>query len=39
VDYIPKTNAVILLDVVHKLRENVNRRDNERERNLEAECG
>jgi hypothetical protein len=39
VDYKPKTNAVILLDMGHTLRENVHGRNREREGNLKLECG
>jgi hypothetical protein len=38
VDYRLK-NAVILLDMGHTQRENVHRRNRERERNLKLECG
>jgi hypothetical protein len=34
-----KTNAVILLDMGHILRENVHGRNREREGNLKLECG
>jgi hypothetical protein len=39
VEYRPKTNAVILLDMGHTLRENTYRRNREREGNLKLECG
>jgi hypothetical protein len=39
VDYRPKTNAVILLDMGHTLRENIHGRNREREGNLKFECG
>jgi hypothetical protein len=39
VDYRPKTNAVILLDMGHTLRENAHRGNREREGNLKLECG
>jgi hypothetical protein len=38
-DYRPQTNAVILLDMGHTLRENVHGRNREREGNLKLECG
>jgi hypothetical protein len=37
VDYRPKTNAVILLDMGHKLRVNAYRRNREREGKLKLE--
>jgi hypothetical protein len=39
VDYRPKTNAAILLDMGHTLRENMHRTNRKRERNLKLECG
>jgi hypothetical protein len=38
-DYRPKTNAVILLDMGHTLRENAYRRNRERKGNLKLACG
>jgi hypothetical protein len=38
-DYRPKTNAVILLDMHHMLREVLHRRTREREGNLKLEYG
>jgi hypothetical protein len=39
-DYRPKTNAVILVDMGHTLRgEHIHRRNKEREGNLKLECG
>jgi hypothetical protein len=39
VDYRPKTNTVILLDMGHTLRENTYRRNREREGNQKLESG
>jgi hypothetical protein len=39
VDYRPKTNIVILLDMSHTLRENAQGKNREREENLKLECG
>jgi hypothetical protein len=38
-NYRPKTNAVILFDIGHTLRENKQGRNREREGNLKFECG
>jgi hypothetical protein len=38
-DYRPKTNAVILLNMGHTLRENTHERNREREGNVKLECG
>jgi hypothetical protein len=38
VDYRPKTNAVILLDMGPTLGENTHRRNRERKGNLKLEC-
>jgi hypothetical protein len=38
-DYRPKSNAIILLDMGHTLRENIYGRNREREGNLKLECG
>jgi hypothetical protein len=35
----PKTNAIILLDMGHTLRENTHERNREREGNIKLECG
>jgi hypothetical protein len=37
-DYRPKTNAVMLLDMGHTLREECTRENREREGNLKFEC-
>jgi hypothetical protein len=39
VDYKPKTNVIILLDMGHTLRGEVHWRNREREGNLKLECG
>jgi hypothetical protein len=39
VDYRPKTNAVILLDMDHTLRGEQHGRNKERKRNQKLECG
>jgi hypothetical protein len=39
VDYRPKTNSVILLDMGHTLRENIHGRNREKEGNLKLDCG